>query len=118
MDAVSEEINNSIFRLGHATMGLSAALIGSGMAFNYTLFKEIMLSINAVGGFDRALELSLIKEGEKIYYLQDVDVLDEKVQSHANFSDQRRRWLSAQLHYLVEFIADVPNAIKRVTGIL
>lgn len=98
-------------------MGLSAALIGSGMAFNYTLFKEIMLSINAVGGFDRALELSLIKEGEKIYYLQDVDVLDEKVQSHANFSDQRRRWLSAQLHYLVEFIADVPNAIKRVTGI-
>ncbi|MCL3851896.1 MULTISPECIES: glycosyltransferase [Parabacteroides] len=113
LDAVSEEINNSIFRLGHATMGLSAALIGSGMAFNYTLFKEIMLSINAVGGFDRALELSLIKEGEKIYYLQDVDVLDEKVQSHANFSDQRRRWLSAQLHYLVEFIADVPNAIKK-----
>ena len=113
LDAVSEEINNSIFRLGHATMGLSAALIGSGMVFNYTLFKEIMLSINAVGGFDRALELSLIKEGEKIYYLQDVDVLDEKVQSHANFSDQRRRWLSAQLHYLVEFIADVPNAIKK-----
>ncbi|WP_293716547.1 glycosyltransferase [uncultured Parabacteroides sp.] len=113
LDAVSEEINNSIFRLGHATMGLSAALIGSGMAFNYTLFKEIMLSINAVGGFDRALELSLIKEGEKIYYLQDVDVLDEKVQSHANFSDQRRRWLSAQLHYLVEFIADVPNAVKK-----
>lgn len=113
LDAVSEEINNSIFRLGHATMGLSAALIGSGMAFNYTLFKEIMLSINAVGGFDRALELSLIKEGEKIYYLQDVDVLDEKVQSHANFSDQRRRWLSAQLHYLVEFIADVPNAVRK-----
>lgn len=31
LDAVSEEINNSIFRQGHVNMGLSAALIGSGM---------------------------------------------------------------------------------------
>ena len=106
LDAVSEEINNSIFRLGHANVGLSAALIGSGMAFDYTLFKKIMLSIDAVGGFDRALELSLIKEGKRIYYLSDVDVLDEKVQSHANFSNQRRRWLSAQIHYLGRFIGD------------
>lgn len=38
LDAVSEEINNTIFRLGHAKLGLSAALIGSGMAFRYDLF--------------------------------------------------------------------------------
>ena len=113
LDAVSEEINNSIFRLGHANVGLSAALIGSGMAFDYTLFKKIMLSIDAVGGFDRALELSLIKEGKRIYYLSDVDVLDEKVQSHANFSNQRRRWLSAQIHYLGRFIGDVPAALLK-----
>lgn len=111
LDAVSEEINNSIFRLGHANVGLSAALIGSGMAFDYTLFKKIMLSIDAVGGFDRALELSLIKEGKRIYYLSEVDVLDEKVQNHANFSNQRRRWLSAQIHYLGRFIGDVPAAL-------
>ena len=29
LDAVSEEINNSIFRLGHVNIGFSAALIGS-----------------------------------------------------------------------------------------
>ena len=113
LDAVSEEINNSIFRLGHARVGLSAALIGSGMAFGYSLFKEIMLTIDAVGGFDRALELSLIKEGKRIYYLPEVDVLDEKVQSHANFSNQRRRWLSAQIHYLGKFIGDVPAALLK-----
>lgn len=113
LDAVSEEINNSIFRLGHARVGLSAALIGSGMAFDYSLFKEIMLTIDAVGGFDRALELSLIKEGKRIYYLPEVDVLDEKVQSHTNFSNQRRRWLSAQIHYLGKFIGDVPAALLR-----
>lgn len=113
LDAASEEINNSIFRLGHANVGLSAALIGSGMAFGYALFKNIMLTIDAVGGFDRALELSLIKEGKRIYYLPEVDVLDEKVQNHANFSNQRRRWLSAQIHYLGRFIGDVPAALLK-----
>ncbi|WP_455637582.1 glycosyltransferase [Parabacteroides sp.] len=113
LDAASEEINNSIFRLGHANVGLSAALIGSGMAFGYALFKSIMLTIDAVGGFDRALELSLIKEGKRIYYLPEVDVLDEKVQNHANFSNQRRRWLSAQIHYLGRFIGDVPAALLK-----
>ena len=34
LDAISEEINNSIFRLGHVNLGMSAALIGSGMALN------------------------------------------------------------------------------------
>ncbi|MEG1543738.1 MAG: glycosyltransferase family 2 protein, partial [Tannerellaceae bacterium] len=62
LDAVSEEINNSIFRQGHVNLGLSAALIGSGMAFSYGLFKEVMGTINAIGGFDRALELVLLKD--------------------------------------------------------
>jgi len=32
LDGISEEINNNIFRKGHQTLGLSSALIGSGMA--------------------------------------------------------------------------------------
>ena len=50
LDAISEEINNTIFRLGHAKLGLSAALIGSGMAFRYDLFRDTMADIKAVGG--------------------------------------------------------------------
>lgn len=112
LDALSEEINNSIFRKGHANLGLSAALIGSGMAFDYQLFKKTMLSIDAVGGFDRALELSLLAEGKRIAYLPYVDVLDEKVQRSTDFVRQRRRWMSAQLHYLSKTLKYVPGAIK------
>lgn len=112
LDGVSEEINNSIFRQGHVNLGLSAALIGSGMAFDYRLLKEKLASIQAVGGFDRALELTLFKEGEKIGYLPDAYVLDEKIQTHRDFSRQRRRWLSAQYHYLVAFFKDVPRAVR------
>lgn len=60
LDAISEEINNSIFRLGHVNLGMSAALIGSGMAFEYTLFYKAMMSNTSVGGFDRVLEMKLL----------------------------------------------------------
>ncbi|MEF9923927.1 MAG: glycosyltransferase family 2 protein [Muribaculaceae bacterium] len=112
LDAISEEINNSIFRMAHSAIGLSAALIGSGMAFKYSLFKEIMLSIDAIGGFDKALELKLSFENRRSCYLHNSRVLDEKVQSSNDFSRQRSRWLSAQYHYFFRTVKYLPSAIK------
>ena len=111
LDAVSEEINNNIFRKGHRNLGLSAALIGSGMAIEYSYFKNMMKSIKAVGGFDKEIELYMLKEGKLIEYLNDALVLDEKVQKSEVFSNQRRRWLSAQLHY---FSKDFLTSLKHL----
>ncbi len=113
LDAVSEESNNSIFRQGHYSMGLSSALIGSGMVFDYTLFKQKMLTIHAVGGFDRNLELSFLRDGERIHYLPDALVYDEKVQNKETFSNQRKRWMSAQLHYFMEFRSSFFKALLK-----
>jgi cellulose synthase/poly-beta-1,6-N-acetylglucosamine synthase-like glycosyltransferase len=99
LDAISEEINNHIFRKGHRVLGLSSAIIGSGMAFQYDFFRELMLSVKAIGGFDKEIELKMLKAGHKIAYLDDAYVYDEKVQKADVFSNQRRRWLSAQIHY-------------------
>ncbi len=99
MDAISEEINNHIFRKGHRSVGLSSAIIGSGMAFQYNYFKNMMASVTAVGGFDKEIELKMLKEGHTIAYLDDAYVYDEKIQSSDAFSKQRRRWLAAQWHY-------------------
>lgn len=99
LDAVSEEINNSIFRKGHRVLGLSSALIGSGMAFEYKFFKNMMSNVKAIGGFDKELELKLLKDKHKIEYIADAVVLDEKVQKTEVFATQRRRWLSAQFVY-------------------
>jgi cellulose synthase/poly-beta-1,6-N-acetylglucosamine synthase-like glycosyltransferase len=109
LDAVSEEINNHIFRKGHRVLGLSSAIIGSGMAFKYDFFKNLMLTVNAVGGFDKEIELKILRAGHKIAYLDDAYVYDEKVQKAEVFSNQRRRWLSAQLHY---FSQDFFKALK------
>jgi cellulose synthase/poly-beta-1,6-N-acetylglucosamine synthase-like glycosyltransferase len=109
LDAASEEINNHIFRKGHRVLGLSSAIIGSGMAFKYDFFKELMVTVKAVGGFDKEIELKMLKAGHKIEYLDDALVYDEKVQKAEVFSNQRRRWLSAQLHY---FRQDFLSALK------
>ncbi|TSA24093.1 MAG: glycosyltransferase [Bacteroidetes bacterium] len=103
LDAVSEEINNSIFRRGHRVAGLSSSLIGSGMAFEYRFFKTLMLTVQAVGGFDKEIELKMLKEGVKIEYLDEALVYDEKVKREEVFVKQRRRWLSAQIHYASYF---------------
>ncbi|OQX96852.1 MAG: hypothetical protein B6I24_10705 [Bacteroidetes bacterium 4572_128] len=99
LDAISEEINNHIFRKGHRILGFSSALIGSGMAFDYIFFKNTMKKIKAIGGFDKELELNFLKNGEKIEYLHNALVYDEKVQKSDVFVNQRRRWVSAQLIY-------------------
>ncbi|MFZ4411868.1 MAG: glycosyltransferase [Bacteroidales bacterium] len=100
LDAVSEEINNHLFRRGNRALGLSSSLIGSGMAFEYKAFKEIMSGIEAIGGFDKELELYMTQHGLKVDFIEDAYVYDEKVQSFDNFSNQRKRWLAAQFIYL------------------
>lgn len=99
LDAISEEVNNNIFRKGHRNLGFSSALIGSGMAFDYHFFKSTMANVNAIGGFDKELELKLLKDRKKIEYLPDAIVYDEKVQKPEVFEKQRKRWLSAQFVY-------------------
>lgn len=99
LDAASEEINNHIFRKGHRVLGLSSALIGSAMAFEYAYFCDMMEKVEVVGGFDKEIEVLTLDKKIRIEYLPDAYVYDEKVPNAKVFSSQRRRWLSAQLHF-------------------
>ena len=103
LDAISEEVNNHIMRKGQVAVGLSSAVIGSGMAFSYIYLKQVMSEIEAVGGFDKELEMTLIDDNHKITYLEDAVVLDEKVQQSEVFANQRTRWVAAQMIYLRKY---------------
>lgn len=113
MDAMSEEINNNIFRKGHTVLGLPSALIGSAMAFDYQMYKEVMAGIDVVSGFDKELEVQLISRGIDIEYLQDALVYDEKVQSSEIFEKQRTRWLAAQVNFAKKYF--FPSVLSLVT---
>jgi len=100
LDAVSEGINNHIFRKGHRVAGFSAAIIGSAMGMHFPLFREVMASLTAVGGFDKEMELYLLSRRIRVGYASKAIVYDEKVQQAEVLERQRKRWLSAQFIYL------------------
>ena len=99
-DAMNEEVNNTIFRAGQRALGLSASLIGSGMAFEPALMKRALNQIQTVGGYDKELEMLLAVGGVHVAYLQDAVIYDEKVQNVAVFQRQRTRWVAAQLYFV------------------
>ncbi|GAB2536828.1 glycosyltransferase family 2 protein [Spirosoma aerophilum] len=100
MDAISEEINNHIFRKGSRVLGLSSATIGSGMAFEPALMQAAMSTQNTIGGYDKELETNVVLSGYKIAYLENAYIYDEKVANRAVFENQRTRWVAAQWQFV------------------
>lgn len=110
LDGASEEINNTIFRKAHNRLGLSSALIGSGMCFKYELFKENVFQLSTAGE-DREMEALLLRQEVFIKYAPEIHVFDEKVSSQDNFQRQRMRWMTAQIQSLFSNLPKIPNAI-------
>lgn len=103
LDGLSETINNFICRQGTVAIGMSASLNGSGMLFDYSVYKRIMAGMDSIGGFDRELEIKLLEEGIKVQYAKDIVVYDEKVLNTEVFEKQRKRWISSQFFYLRKY---------------
>lgn len=110
LDGVSEEINNTIFRKAHNRIGLSSALIGSGMCFDFQWFKENVYKLTTAGE-DRELEALLLQQKVYIHYEPDIHVFDEKVSNKDNFQKQRLRWMTAQIQSLFRLLPYIPQAI-------
>jgi cellulose synthase/poly-beta-1,6-N-acetylglucosamine synthase-like glycosyltransferase len=104
LDAISEEINNHIFCKGQQYLGMSSRLTGSGMGFEFKLFRKLMSEINSVGGFDKELELKLISSDVKIHYVPSAIVFDEKVNRADVLTKQRTRWISSQIFYMKKYL--------------
>ena len=111
LDAVSEEINNTLFRMAHNRLFVSSALIGSGMSFDYDWFRKTVKKIYNVGE-DRDLEIMLIKSCLYTKYEEDIHVFDEKVSSMDSFQGQRRRWMLSQFNSFCYMIPRLPKALK------
>ncbi|MDD4921397.1 MAG: glycosyltransferase [Bacteroidales bacterium] len=110
-DAVSEEVNNTIFRKGHCALGLSSALVGSGMAFDFNWFKENVVHLQTAGE-DKELETLLLMQSIKIEYLDGLYVMDEKTSKNHVYYRQRQRWLAAQYSTLFSNLKNIPRCIR------
>lgn len=109
MDGLSEAANTEMLCKGANSLGLSSKLSGSGMVFDYQLFKSLVFDLNAIGGFDKELEIALTRDKEYIHYAEDIIVFDEKVSQAQALAKQRGRWLQAQYTF---FFKSISSAFK------
>jgi cellulose synthase/poly-beta-1,6-N-acetylglucosamine synthase-like glycosyltransferase len=112
MGAVFEEINNAIFRRGHISLGLSAALAGSGTAFDFNWYKTNIMKAKTAGE-DKELEALLLRQGYFIDYFDNIYVYGEKKRTTNKMNEQRGRWASQQLQNFARNIKFLPGAIFR-----
>lgn len=112
MDAVFEEINNNIFRKGHINIGLSSALAGSGVAYDFNWFKDNIMKTKTAGE-DKELEALLLRQGIFIDYFDDIYVYGEKKRTTEKLNEQRGRWAIQQIHNVIRNIRFLPGAIFR-----
>ncbi|MDQ8004512.1 MAG: glycosyltransferase family 2 protein [Pedobacter sp.] len=103
LDACNEEVNNHLFRKSHAVLGLSPALIGSGMAFEFAYFRNLLNNIGETVGEDKQLDFMIAKDKVNIAYLNDVYVYDEKIENAKVFTKQRTRWIASQVEFLKKY---------------
>ena len=112
LSAIFEEINNSIFRRGHVTLGLSAAAASSAMAFDFNWFKANIMTTNTSWD-DKELESRLLRQHIFVDYFDDIMVFSEKTRNAEDFNRQRGRWLLSHLSTIVRNIRYLPGAIIR-----
>lgn len=110
LDATFEEINNSIFRLGHVAIGMPSAIAGSGMAFDFNWFKDNITKTSEALD-DKELEALLLRQRIYIDYFDHILVFDEKTRSSSDFNRQRNRWVFTLFHSVIRNIRHLPHAI-------
>jgi cellulose synthase/poly-beta-1,6-N-acetylglucosamine synthase-like glycosyltransferase len=115
LDGISEEINNHLFRRSQRAFGMSSSLIGSGMAFDFSILNRIYNKPGILDNpaCDREVDFEMMKAGIDIEYLDDAVVLDEKVTNKNVFENQRRRWLESQAAHVKLFFSRDERVSKK-----
>ena len=110
LDAIFEEINNSIFRKGQINLGLSASLAEAGTAFDFKWFKENVMKTKASAEV-KELESMLLRNQIYIDYFHDILIYGEKVRTTEKLNIQHGRWAAKQFRNLFRNIKYLPGAI-------
>lgn len=112
LDSIFEEINNAIFRRGHINLGVSAALSGSGTAYDFAWFKTNVMKAKTAGE-DKELEALLLRQEIFIDHFDGIYVYGEKKRTTTKLNEQRGRWASLQFQNVIRNIKFLPGAIFR-----
>lgn len=112
LGSIFEEINNAIFRRGHINVGLSSALAGSGIAYDFAWFKANIMRARTAGE-DKEMEALLLRQEIFIDYFDNIYVYGEKKRTTAKMNQQHGRWAKEQFQNFIRNVKFLPGAIFR-----
>lgn len=112
MDAIGDMFNFFIEREVRMMLDMSATIWGSGVAIDYTIYKEVTYT-NYLGGFDKKLQAYLVQRVPKIAFAKEAVLYDEKISSGSSLENQRTRWISSYFKYFKECAGILINGIRR-----
>jgi cellulose synthase/poly-beta-1,6-N-acetylglucosamine synthase-like glycosyltransferase len=82
------------------SVGSSATLAGSGMAFSSDLYKSFLSRFDVTGaGFDKVLQIEILVRKERIAFAKGAIVYDEKTSKSDQLVKQRARWFNTWFKY-------------------
>lgn len=82
------------------SVGSSATLAGSGMAFTTQLYKDCLAHLDITGaGFDKILQKEIVSRGFRIAFATNAIVYDEKTSKSDQLVNQRARWINTWFKY-------------------
>ena len=110
LSAVFEEINNSIFRRGHISVGLPTSMQSSGNVFEFRWLKDY-LQVAKPHWADKELEAVLTRQHIYIDYFDNIYVYGEKSREADEFNRQHRGWIWAQCKTFFRNARYIPMAI-------
>lgn len=110
LSAIFEEINNSIFRRGHISIGLPCAMQSSGNAFDFDWLKSYLQSAKSDWS-DKEMEAALTRQHIYIDFFDKIVVYGEKVRKAEDFNKQHRSWILTQYKTFIRNVRYLPAAI-------
>ena len=110
LSAIFEEINNSIFRRGHISLGLPCTMQSSGNAFDFAWLKDY-LQYAKQSWSEKEMEAILTRQHIYIDYFDKIVVYGEKARQAEDFNRQHRTWILAQWKTFIHNVHYLPAAI-------
>ncbi len=112
LESVGEEINNTIFREGHTALGLSSAVMSSGLTLEFDTFRMV---VEAIGHPypEKPIEKSLLKRNIYIEYLNYVYMSRLKSVDNSTYYKDKRINNSSYRSNLIRTIFTLPKYLYR-----
>ena len=100
IDSCGVLFNNFIDRDMRSLLGFSINIWGSGISLDRAAYRAITYNKQSQhGGFDKRMQLEIIKNIGHIAYARNAIVFDEKVSDGENLEQQRIRWISSYFKF-------------------